>query len=97
MKTYTNEELGVSFALAEEFTNREMLNLRSRIFEAGEESDSFAIRYWIAAIPLLNDWECKAIPDPASFDLDAFGSWNTANIVGWVANTVAAGQVWARR
>lgn len=88
MKKYANDDLGVSFALAERYTNREMLNLRSRIFDAGEVDDSFTVRYWIAAVPLLHEWECEVLPDPAAA-LDTLGTWEMANIIGWVANTVA--------
>ena len=91
MKQYANDDLGVSFALKEEFTVREMLNFRSRIWNVEvEEGDGFNIRYWMAARPLIQDWECEAIPDPMAFDLDSAGSWRLANIVGWVSDTVAA-------
>ena len=87
-KEYANEELGVKFSLPERFTVREVLNLRGRVFENAD--DGWYIRYWEAVIPLLNDWECKAIPKPDEFDLDKSTSLNDANIVHWTANTVAA-------
>lgn len=87
-KEYANEELGVKFGLPTQFTVREILNLRGRVFDNIE--DGWYIRYWEAIVPMLRDWECEAIPDPTNYDMDKSTNIKDANIVHWVTNTVAA-------
>ena len=70
-KKYANDDLGVKFSLPEKFSVREVLNLRGRVFSSVD--DSWYIRYWDAAIPMLQDWECEEVPAPDEFDLDEYG------------------------
>lgn len=86
-KTYTNENIGVSFSLPETMSTRDGLDLRARLVEASDENAY--IRWWLAVLPLLEDWQCDDLPDPAAFDLDAPATWRIMDIVQWVGNTTA--------
>ena len=86
-KTYENEALGVSFSLPETVTLRQQLMFRSRLLDV--EDDSAHLRWWIAALPLIEDWQCEAIPDLSSIDLDEPGDWRTGDIIQYVANASA--------
>lgn len=87
-KTYESENLGVSFSLPERLTVREHMQFRARLVDALAE-DAYT-RYWLAVLPLVEDWQCEVIPDPAALDLDAFISWKVADVMQYVANTAAA-------
>ena len=87
MAHYENEELGVSFSLPERFTVRENLNFRGHLGRVA--SDSAFIRYWVAALPIIEDWQCALIPDPAALDMDTETDARIADIVQWTANSVA--------
>jgi hypothetical protein len=87
MKEYENAELGVSFSLPVSLTVREQLAFRERVFVTASE-DLYS-RYWAGAVPLLKDWECEDIPDPAAVDLDVETRVQITDIVNWVSNTVA--------
>jgi hypothetical protein len=87
---YENEALGVSFSLPDELTIRQQLELRTRVFQ--DESDDAYSRWWAGILPLIEDWQCEDIPDPAALDLDAPGTWQEGHIVQWVSN-MAAGYV----
>jgi hypothetical protein len=86
-KTFESEQYGVSFSLPAEMTVREQLGFRSRIFL--NELDDFYSKYWLGALPLLEDWKCDVIPDPNEVDLDKETDKRITNIVNWVCNTVA--------
>ena len=84
---YENESLGAAFDIADKFTVREQLAFRSRIAEAAGES-AF-VRYWQAALTVVTNWTCAALPDPAALDLDNESDGRLADLVQWTANTVA--------
>ena len=88
MKKYANEELGVKFALKEEYTIREILGQRERILFA-VDYDWYS-RYWLASIPLIEDWKCEEIPVPDELELDSVATRKVVDIIQWVANEVAA-------
>ena len=87
MAHYADERLGVSFDIADRFTVREQLAFRSKI--AAGAGESSYVRYWLAAGPVMREWACELIPDPAALDLDATDDGRVADIVQWTANTVA--------
>lgn len=87
MTHYENEGLGVSFSLPERFTVRENLSFREHLGRVA--SDSAFIRYWVAALPIIKDWQCALIPDPAALDMDTETDAHIADIVQWTANSVA--------
>lgn len=87
MTHYENEGLGVSFSLPERFTVRENLSFREHLGRVA--SDSAFIRYWVAALPIIKDWQCALIPDPAALDMDIETDARIADIVQWTANSVA--------
>lgn len=84
-KKYENDDLGVSFTLPEQLTMREHLAYRSRLVDSVDVD--YNTRQWLAVIPLLDDWKCEKIPDPATFDLDTLSTWKMADIILYVANT----------
>lgn len=84
---YTNDALGVSFTLPDSLTVRQQLRHRERILLNAAE-DAYT-RNWLAALPLISDWQSDDIPDLDEFDLDDATSVKQANIVQWVANIVA--------
>jgi hypothetical protein len=87
-KEYANEMLGLTFTLPEQLTVREQLTFRERLFLSADDTDMYS-RYWDAALPLVEDWQCEIVPDPQAVDLDAETDRRVADIVNWFANTVA--------
>lgn len=83
---YENDELGVSFSIPDAVSVRRQLEFRESVFVA---DGSIYARYWAGARDVIDDWQCEVIPDIADFDMDAATSKLEANIVNWVANTVA--------
>ncbi len=88
MKEYNNEDLGLSFGLPVDMTVRERLQYRERLFLTIDTADMYS-RYWDAVQPLLADWTCEIMPDPAAVDLDVETDPRMVEIVVFVANTVA--------
>jgi len=86
-KKFENADLGVKFTLPEKLTTRQIL----QYIQATRwmETDDAQIRAWQAALPLIEDWECETIPDPAGFDLDSEGTWRTVSVVIWTGNSVS--------
>ena len=87
MTILSNDDLGVSFAVADRFTVREQLAFRSRI--ANATGEPAIIRYWLALPSVATDWQCKLVPDPATLDLDTAEDAKVADIVQWSANALA--------
>lgn len=88
MKTFTSE--GVSFTLQDTYNIRAQLAYKQRLF-AGltrESEDDNYIRLWRGAVPLLEDWQCELIPDPAALDVDKEDNPFIADIVFYVGNVV---------
>lgn len=88
MKKFESKDLGVSFTLPDKMTARQQLVFRRKT--AGfVEADDLYIRYWEAAVELVQDWECEKLPDPAAFDLDAEVAADVVDIVMYAANVTA--------
>jgi len=87
-KTYSNDALGVSFSLPEAVTVREQLNLRGRLLDA-DHLDSAHVRWFIAARPLIDDWQSDDIPDLAEFELESVMTWRVGDVIQFVANESA--------
>lgn len=87
-KAYSSDDLGVSFSLPERLTVRAGLDLRARL--ADSANDNAYIRWWLAAVPLLEDWDCPDLPDPAALDVDTDATWHLLDIVQYVANQTAS-------
>ena len=87
MTAFTNERIGVSFELPERLSVRAQLHFRIAV--AAADDTNWLIRYWQAALPLLSNWQCEALPDPAALDIDTADDPALTNIVQWTANTVA--------
>ena len=87
MAEYENKQLGVCFSLPDKLTVREQLAYREQVLL--NIDDNAYIRNWIAGIPLLKEWQCEAIPEPEAFDFDSETDMRKADIVNFVANTVA--------
>jgi hypothetical protein len=83
---YESESLGVSFSLPDRLTVREQLAYRERAFMTG---DSVFERIWLGAVPLIKNWKCDHIPDPAAVDLATETSAKVARVVAYVANVAA--------
>lgn len=85
---YENEKLGCSFVVPDRPTVRQQLAYWSAM-RAGEVDEPQTVLSWGAAVPLLEDWTCAAIPDPQT-SLDEMSNPSQALIVVWVGNTVFA-------
>lgn len=86
MKTFENEALGVSFSLPDKLTVRQQLAFRQRL--AASDGDLYS-RYFMASVPLIEDWQCELVPVVADVDLDTETRTSVADIVQWMANEVA--------
>lgn len=84
---YENEDTGTSFDIPDRITVRRQLAFRSRVAETAGEGNF--TRYWLAAQTVMENWTCPLIDDPAALDLDESDDRRVADIVVWVANTVA--------
>jgi hypothetical protein len=94
MAEYKSEALGVSFEMPDRVTVRQQLAYRGQVALAASDN-TFAV-HWKAAQPLLQNWACEKLPDPAAVDLDEETDTAVADIVTWTANT-AAGHMLALR
>lgn len=61
-----NEKIGFSFDLPERLTVRQQLKIMG--LAAKGEPDYFGI--FKAALPMLENWQCEILPDPAQLDID---------------------------
>jgi len=87
MAHYENEELDVAFDVADRISVRQQVAFRGRL---GEPTDGGVYwRYWHAAPLLVTNWQSAVIPDMAAFDPDAADDPRAADIVIWVADTLA--------
>lgn len=96
MAEFENERLGVKMVLPDKLTIRQNLAFRSaaaisfgtpKLFEA----------YWEATVPIIEEWECELIPDPAMVNLDDADDPDgarKASIMQWTGNT-AVGHIGA--
>lgn len=87
-KEYENERFGLSFTLPTSLTAREHLRFRERLFVTMGDEDTYS-RYWQAALPLIEDWECELVPDPEAVDLDTETRREAADLIFYVSTTVA--------
>lgn len=87
MAHYENNNLGVSFDIADRFSVREQLTFRGKLAAAAGEVSY--VRYWQAAQSVIQGWSCELLPDPAALDLDTADDPRIADIAQWTANTVA--------
>lgn len=88
MATYTNDKLGLSFAVPDSVTVKKQLQFKSAI-SASEKVDVYE-QFWKGAIVVMQDWQCALLPDPAALDLEKETNPRVADIVVWAGNQVAA-------
>jgi hypothetical protein len=84
---YENKELEVSFTMPDALSVRQQLDYRSRLID--HMDDNAFLRNWLALMPIVEDWKCKAIPDPATFDPDEATDKSVADIIFWSSNEMA--------
>jgi len=85
---YTNETLGVSFTLPDSITVRKQLSYRNAIINTTNTLDLY-IRFWQGFLVLVENWQCKTLPDANAVDLDTDTRPATADIVVWACNICA--------
>lgn len=87
MAEYKSEVLGVSFSVPDEVSVAKQLNFRSQLFGIGQERR--LEQFWIAAMPLIEDWQCEKLPDPEALDLEMATDPDLADICHYVGSVVA--------
>lgn len=88
MAEFENKALGVKFSVPDIITVRQRLDYTTAIILSPDD-DNFIARAWYGVRRLVKDWECAAIPDPLTFDIDASSSNDAAaNVILWTVNTV---------
>lgn len=87
MAQFENETLGARFTVPDAITVRQQLAYFSAR-QAGAGADTFET-HWRAAIPLLKDWQCEWLPDPA-VDLGSLTDPRAAKAILWATARVAS-------
>jgi len=82
---FANKERGVRFTLPEKITVRNQLLFYSLIGES-EGPDKYE-GYWAAAKMLIEDWECKRLPE-TNVDLGKIEDPKITSIILWVGTQV---------
>jgi hypothetical protein len=80
-----NEKLGCSFSVPDRPTVRQQLAYFSLVEKA--EGQAKREQYWLAAQPLITDWQCEALPDPKT-SLDDMTNPSQTFIVLWAGAAV---------
>lgn len=80
---FTNDELGCSFEIADRPTVRQQL-LYWDLIRVEADGDPTTARLWQGVARLVTNWQCAALPDPAT-DLDAMTDPTQARVVAWAA------------
>lgn len=86
MPTFTHDRTGASFNLPAALAVRQQLAFRQRL--AAGDGDLYS-RHYVAALPLIADWQCDDVPDLSTVDLDTDTRPVVADLVQWIANEVA--------
>jgi hypothetical protein len=87
MAEFVNEKLGARFTVPDRLTVRQQLAYYgARQFDSGSEA---YVAHWRASVPLLGDWNCPLLPDPAKADLDQLTDPQVTQLIMWAANGVA--------
>lgn len=82
---FKDKERGVRFTLPEKINVRDQL----RYFDALASDDvSDLERYWMAAVSIIQDWECEKLPDIDKADLEKIYDLDVTGIVIWTGTTV---------
>lgn len=87
MAEFVNEKLGARFSVPDRLTVREQLRYFS-VREVADMGDVYEAN-WRACLPLVQGWQCAALPDPQALDLETSDDPQAARVMMWVANTVA--------
>ena len=106
MKTFENKELGVKFALNDPLTlhdYEEWVQAKTAAGLAGATSN--LATWWIAAGPLVRDWQCELVPeemlvrDVAELSTERFAEMSQQlagvklAVIAWVGQTVNTAMV----
>lgn len=90
MANFKSDTFNVSFSVADEITVRQQLRYKAVAWSALNSSEETFVNLWRAAVPLITNWKCTAVPDPAALDMDKETSPEIGRIAMWTGNTVAA-------
>ena len=81
---FKDKERGVRFTLPEKINVRDQL----RYFDGlADDEVSDLERYWLAAVAIIQDWECEKLPD-RNIDLGELHDIDVTGIVIWTGTTV---------
>lgn len=88
---FENEKLGCSFTLPEPYRMRDVERYeaaRKTAREAGGKT-VFAVN-WIGAVAVVEEWDCKALPEPDKLTPADFADSHgkVLQVIVWVATTV---------
>lgn len=87
MAEYRNDKLGARFEVADTLSVRKQLAYDAAC-QFSEQSLGFE-RAWHAAVPLLDHWQCDALPEPKTLDLDTVTDPLVTAVIEWAAGQVA--------
>lgn len=88
MSKHENASLGVSFQLPDKITVRKQLAYMSGVGQGNKETVLFE-RMWQGALELIENWQCAALPDPKTLDLDSVTDTTVTQIIIWVSGEVS--------
>lgn len=85
LKKLENEGLGVSFEIPASPTVRQQLIYKGEV--GLMVSAEIFVRYWNAALTMIQNWKCEDMPDP-KIDLDEISSPKAVEIIQWASMAV---------
>lgn len=83
LKEFKNEEVGIRFTIPERPTVKQQLIYTGACTSLMEEE--WFIKRWNGAKSLIVDWECDALSDYKSIDLEKETNPKIAEIISWVS------------
>ena len=86
MAEFKNEKLGVRLVVPDRPNVRQQLEYYAQA--AREDSGKLFVRNWLAAQPLIVEWECASIPDVTKLDLETETDPKIAKILMWAGSAV---------
>ena len=88
---FENEKLGCKFSLPKPFRLRHVEAYEKARDEARAAGAQFGLAMnWIGAMAIIEDWKCKALPDPKKLTPEQLADVHgpILQIVAWVAGQV---------
>lgn len=84
MAEFKHPSLNLKFSLPDKITIRQQIAYWSIFGDAFGETSY--MRYWMAMLPIIENWECAFIDDPQEIDMDSETDPRIAQAIVWCAN-----------